>query len=226
MYTPQYFSEPSQLTEGVHPAFLMAITDEVTPPNWESAKKNPRIYRWHFAVLHNVETMGQYHPELQTAVSSQIFSGGKQPSKNYTWHCTLIGHEIQPEEEVDLDPMMPVPCQLFIGRHDKTGKAIEYANIDKLYAWPDGYKVLTDATRQMLATWWRMKQAETPEPPAPAAQPPVPPVQAPPTPPAPPAYQPPVQQPLAAAPAPAPVPVSNGNGTPATPPPAAEKKGW
>ena len=220
-YTPSYFSEPSQLIEGVHPAFLVAITDDLTPPTWPMAQKSPRMYRWHFAVLHSLETFEQYQPERQTGITSQIFSGGKQPSKSYTWSCAILGRDIPADESVDLDPMMPLPCQLFIGRHDKAGKSIEWANVDKVYNWADGHRLLTEPVRQRLADWWAKKQAEmaTAEGPSQPAPQPAPR-------PSPPMYQPPVQQPLAAAPAPAPAPASNG--TPATPAPAPapEKKGW
>ena len=105
-----------------------------------------------------------------TAITSKIFSGGKQPSKNYTWHCTLVGHEIQLDEEVDLDPAMPVPCQLIISR-TKGGKPIEWANVDGLYAWPEGAALLTPELTAKLGLWWKMKQAGEPAPdqaPAPA----------------------------------------------------------
>jgi hypothetical protein len=168
-YTAQFYSEPSILPPGLHPGFLMAITEEATPPEWDMFKSSPRMYRWHFAVGHTAETISTHVPELVTAISSKIFSGGKQPSKNYTWHCTLIGHEIQIDEEVDLDPMMPVPCQLAISR-SKAGKDVEWAIVDKLYPWLEGAALLTPTFRQKLALWWSMKQAggETNETPAPA----------------------------------------------------------
>jgi hypothetical protein len=170
-YTPQFYSEPSVLTPGVHPAFLMAILDEVTPPTWEMAKKSPRMWRWHWAVAHTAQTFDAYVPELVTAVCSKIFSGGKQASKNYTWHCTLLGRVIAPDESVDLDPMMPLPCQLAISR-TKGGVSVEWAIVDNVYAWPDGAALLTEPFRQKLALWWSMKQAggeqPTEAPPAPA----------------------------------------------------------
>lgn len=172
-HTPQFFSEPSALIAGVHPAFLMAITEEATPPTWEMFKKSPRLYRWNFAVAHSVQTLDSFVPELVTAVCSKIFSGGKQPSKNYTWHCTLLGREISVNESVDLDPLMPLPCQLAISR-TKGGVPVEWAIVDTLYGWPEGQTLLTDAFKQKLALWWSMKQAggeqpaEAPTVPAPA----------------------------------------------------------
>jgi len=170
-YVKQFYSEPSVLTPGLHPGFLMAITEEATPPEWDMFKSSPRMLRWHFAVGHTAETITTHVPELVTAITSKIFSGGKQPSKNYTWHCTLIGHEIQIDEEVDLDPMMPLPCQLAISR-TKAGKDVEWAIVDKLYPWLEGAALLSPTFRQKLALWWQMKQAggeqPTEAPPAPA----------------------------------------------------------
>ena len=172
-YTAQFFSEPSALTPGLHPGFLVAITEEATPHTWDMYKSSPRMYRWHFAVGHSAETISTHVPELVTAITSKIFSGGKQPSKNYTWHCTLIGHEIQIDEEVDLDPSLPVPCQVAISR-SKAGKDVEWAIVDKLYPWLEGAALLSPTFRQKLALWWSMKQAggeqptEAPTVPAPA----------------------------------------------------------
>lgn len=179
-YTKQFFSEPSDLSPGVHPAFLMAIIEDATPPDWDMFKSSPRMYRWHFATAHSVDSVTTLVPELVTAITSKIFSGGKQPSKNYTWHCTLVGHEIQLDEEVDLDPVMPVPCQLAISR-TKQGKSVEWAIVDTLYPWPDGQALLTDALRKKLALWWKMKQAGEPEgdrAPAPTPAPTLPPAHA------------------------------------------------
>ena len=170
-YTKQFFSEPSELSPGVHPAFLVAITEEATPPDWDMFKSSPRMFRWHFATAHSVASVTTHVPELVSAITSKIFSGGKQPSKNYTWHCTLIGHEIQLDEEVDLDPMMPVPCQLAISRN-KNGKPVEWAIVDSLYPWPDGQALLTEEMKKKLALWWQMKQAPPAEAPSvPAAAP-------------------------------------------------------
>lgn len=160
-YTRQFFSEPSDLSPGLHPAFLVAITEEATPPTWDMFKSSPRMYRWHFAVAHNPSSIATHVPELVTAITSKIFSGGKQPSKNYTWHCTLVGHEIQIDESVDLDPAMPVPCQLIVSRM-KGGKPVEWAIVDGLYPWPEGQTLLTDELRKKLALWWQMKQQAEP----------------------------------------------------------------
>lgn len=174
-YTPQHVSDPSNLSEGMHPAFLVAITDEETPAAWEMAKKSPRMWRWHFAVWQSPAAITNEAPELQSTVSSQTFSpGGKyQPSKAFVWTCALLGRAVQPTESIDLDPMMPLPCQLYITRKDKMGVPIEFANVKDLVAWSEGGAVLTPDLRQKIQTWWQMKQAspQTIPTPAPTAPP-------------------------------------------------------
>lgn len=130
-------------------------------------------WRWSFAVGHTAETLTTVVPELVTAISSQIFSGGKNPSKSYQWHVALLGRDIPVGEEVDLDPLMPFPCQVGVLR-SKNGQAVEWAIVDALYAWEAGHALLTPELRAKLALWWKMKQAGEPaaDPaPAPVAAP-------------------------------------------------------
>lgn len=170
-YEPQTVSDPSTLTEGMHPAMLVAITDEETPPAWEMARKSPRMWRWHLAVWQHDQAITSQQPELQSAVSSQTFSpGGRyQPSKAFVWTCALLNRAILPTESVDLEPLLPLPCQLYITRKDKGGAPIEFANIKDLVAWAGGAAHLTPDLRQKLQTWWQMKSSDTAVPgPAPA----------------------------------------------------------
>jgi len=172
-HTQRFTSEPSTLSPGVHPGFLVAITEEATDPTWDMYKSSPHHWRWHFAVGHTAETLTTVVPELVTAISSQIFSGGKNPSKSYQWHVALLGREIPIGEEVDLDPLMPFPCQVGIAR-SKNGQSVEWAMVDALYAWEAGHALLTPELRAKLALWWTMKQAGEPSQdaaPAPVAAP-------------------------------------------------------
>lgn len=176
-YTPQHYSDPSNLVAGVHPAFCVAITEEPIPEGWEMGKTHKYMYRWHFAVLDSVATMPHTQPEYQTAVSSPIFSAaGKQVSKAYAWMSAMLGRAIALNESIDTDALLPLPCQLLIRRTDKTGQPSEYATIEsKLLGWPEGAALLTDDLKKKLALWWSMKQAgETPAPATPAAPAPVP----------------------------------------------------
>ena len=158
---PTHYSDPSQLTAGVHPAYLVAVTEESIPEGWEMAKAHKHMYRWHFAVLDSAATLGQVQPEYQTAVSSPIFSAsGKQVSKAYAWMSAMLGRAIALNESLDTDALLPLPCQLLISRTDKAGQPSEYATIDsKLLGWPEGYALLTDDLKKKLTLWWAMKTA-------------------------------------------------------------------
>lgn len=171
-YQPKTTNDKSQLTPGWHPAFLMAIADEETPPDWQMAKQSPRLWRWQFAVWESPASMRDA-PEMQSTPTSQKFSpGGKyQASKAYVFTRKLLNRQIEAGEHVSLDPLMPLPCQVLISRTDKNGAPIEYANITDLQAWPDGAAALTAEVRTNLASWLQAKQA-APTPPAPAPVPP------------------------------------------------------
>jgi len=169
-YTPQHYSDPSNLVAGVHPAFLVAVTEEPIPDGWEMAKAHKFMYRWHFAVLDSVATMHHIQPEYQTAVSSPIFSAaGKQVSKAYAWMSAMLGRAIALNESLDTDALLPLPCQVLISRSDKAGQPSDYATIDsKLLGWPEGAALLTDDLKKKLTLWWHMKHAGNDEPAAPA----------------------------------------------------------
>ena len=181
-YTPQTINDKSLLSSAWHPAFLVQIADEETPVGWQMAAQSPRLWRWKFAVWESAAHVQSTPPEAQSTVTSQKFSpGGKfQASKAFVFTRKLLGRDIQSGESIDLDPMMPLPCQVLISRTDKNGAPIEYANITDLQAWPAGHQVLTPEMRSQLATWLQMKQAGTPEPPPPATPPQAPPPSAPP----------------------------------------------
>ena len=135
-YTPKSTNDKSNLTDGWHPAYLLAITDEPTPPTWTMFPKSPRMYRWCFAIWERPEHLTALEePERQTAPSSQAFSpkrGQNAASKAYLWTKEFLGREIQPGEAVDLDPLLPLPCRVKVARNG------EYANIVDLERWPDG----------------------------------------------------------------------------------------
>jgi hypothetical protein len=165
-YETKSVNDKSTLSEGWHPAFLLAITDEETPAAWKMAEQSPRMWRWHFAVWETPQTM-QQTPERQSAPTSQKFSpGGKfQPSKAYVWTCELLGRQIQPGERVNLDPSLPLPCRVKVRRNN------EYANIIDLEKWPEGQAYLNEGMRASLKSL--MEDQAQPEPWAqpPASQP-------------------------------------------------------
>jgi hypothetical protein len=171
-------NDPSQLTDGWHPAFLIEIGTEDTPPDWERAKRSPKQYRWYFAVWETNADVTHRAPEAQSSTTSTLFSpGGKyQPSTNYVWHSELVGHRIAKGEHVNLDPLLPLPCRVKVLRTDKNGQPSEYATIKDLERWPEGQALLTADLKDKLATWQRMKTAGAPSPaPPPPAVPTTPP---------------------------------------------------
>lgn len=152
-YEPRTINDKSTLTPGMHPAFLLAIRDEEVPDGWQMKEKSPRMWRWVFAVWATPQDITNgVKPEKQSATSSQTFSpGGKyQPSKAYVWTCKLLGRKIAAGESVDLDPSLPLPCQVMVTRTKQDGTPIEYANLPSLEAWPDGLSYLTPEFRTAL----------------------------------------------------------------------------
>jgi hypothetical protein len=147
-YEPRSYNDKSVLSDGWHPAFLLAITDEPTPEGWKMFAQSPRLWRWHFAVWSTPDAIATQAPEHQSAPSSQKFTPqGRQPaSKAYEWTCYLLARQIAPGERVNLDPLLPLPCRVKVVRKD------EYANIKDLEAWPEGASYLTTALRASLAT--------------------------------------------------------------------------
>jgi hypothetical protein len=168
---PKVTNDKSALTDGWHPAFLLAIQEEDTPPTWKMYAKSPRMYRWRFAVWANPDRITLDAPERQSAPSSMAFSPrGKNPaSKAYQWTTELLGRQIMPGESVDLDPLLPLPCRVKIERNG------EYANIMLLEGWKEGAAYLTDALKHTLS---HLDTAE--ETPGPQATPPPPPAWSPP----------------------------------------------
>lgn len=181
-YEPKSFNDKSVLNPGMHPGFLLAIQDEAVPEGWMMAQKSARMWRWVFAVYQQVgDIQAGAKPERQSATSSQTFSpGGKyQPSKAYVWTCKLLGRKVNAGESIDLDPMLPLPCQVSISRTKSDGSPMEYANIKDIEQWPDGTQYLTPGLKGQLATLLENHDSESQAPvAAPAyaqpAQPPAP----------------------------------------------------
>lgn len=158
--TKASLSEPSNLTDGIHCAYLLAITDEATPENFINVEKNPRSYLWHFAVYQTPSSVGREVPEYITAWSTQICSyGGKRASKCYDWTTTLIGRGLELNESIDLDPMMPMPCQVATSKKDSQGNPKDFATITGLYVWAEGAAMLQNAAfTEGLSRFWEGKR--------------------------------------------------------------------
>ena len=129
-------SDPSTLTEGWHPAYVVGITTEAIPDGWEMKKKDTLMYRWRVAIWEATDDIGRLEPENQDLLSSRAFTpkGKFQASKAYLWTTALIGHEPRPGEAIDLDPMFPLPCVIQVERPPGT----EYARLKQIRAWPRG----------------------------------------------------------------------------------------
>lgn len=154
-YEPKYRNDKSALSEGWHPAYLLAITDEDKNPKWRNFETAPRIWRWHFAVWEVPTLIGRQDPEHQTAASEQVFSpggNGFSPSKAYAWTRELLGRDIHPMEDIDMDGLAranPIPCRI------KVVRSGEYVNVKDLEGATtsgfDGAHLLTPALRATLA---------------------------------------------------------------------------
>jgi len=166
VFTPKTVNDPSQLTHGRHPAFLLAIVEEAIPDGWEMGKKDTHMFRWHLAIWEHPDHVMQYAPEEQSAISSRAFSPKSkyQASKAYVWTCALLGREIPRGQGADLDPLLPLACWADIERTPGN----DYAKITALWGRPEGQAQIPPVVHQLKA------QYATGMPPAPAAAPPPP----------------------------------------------------
>jgi hypothetical protein len=197
---------PSALSEGWHPGFLLHISEEATPADWQMAKQSPTMYRWHFVLWEVPTLIDRQAPEHQSGLTSTKFSpkGKFQASKAYTWTKQMLARDIPPGQSINWDTLYPVPCRVKVER--TPGK--DFIKILDVEAWPEG-----GAFTVSMAEPLRLARAE-----AVAAPPPViPPLDTPaPTPQAPQAPPAGMQSWGTQHGAPAPAPQA----------PAAEKKGW
>lgn len=105
---------PSQLTQGWHPAYLIHIGEEATPEGWKMQEKSPTMWRWHFVVWESLAALqGGEVPEEQSGLSSAKFSPKSRyvASKAWTWATQILGRVLATGETVDWDPLYPVPCR-------------------------------------------------------------------------------------------------------------------
>lgn len=169
-YNPRTFSDPSNLTEGMHPAYLIEVVEEAVPQGWAMGEKDSLLWRWNFAVWQREQDIANQAPELQSMVSSRTFSsGGKyQASKAFTNMRSLMNREIGKGEAIDPNDHTPLPGLLYVSRRDKQGQAIDFANVKDLAPWPEGNNYLTAEVREKLRLWWEEKrgnlQSATPAP--------------------------------------------------------------
>jgi hypothetical protein len=165
---------PSNLSDGWHPAYLLHISEEATPGDWEMFKQSPTMYRWHFAAWETPTHLTQ-EPEVQSGLTSTKFTPKSryQASKAYTWACQLLGRTIASGESVDFDPLYPIPCRI------KTSKdpGKDFIKITDVESWPEGQQPLPAMKDALLSLRGTILQQPPPvippaTAPAPAATPP------------------------------------------------------
>ena len=127
---------PSSLSDGWHPGFLIHISEEPTPPDWQMYQQSQTMWRWHFVVWQEPAVVTTQPPEMQSGLTSAKFSpkGRYQASKAYTWTKQILGRDIPPGQSVDWDTLYPAPCRVKVER--QTGK--DFIKVLDVEAWPDG----------------------------------------------------------------------------------------
>lgn len=164
---------PSALSEGWHPGFLIHISEEPTPADWQMAKQSPTMWRWHFVLWEVPTLIDRQAPEHQSGLTSTKFSpkGKYQASKAYTWTVQLLRSQIAPGQSVNWDTLYPVPCRVKVER--TPGK--DFIKILDVEAWPEGQPFT-----QTMAEPLRLARAEAVAAPVPIIPPVTPPATAPP----------------------------------------------
>jgi hypothetical protein len=155
---------PSALTEGWHPGFLLHISEEATPADWQMAKQSPTMWRWHFLLWEIPTLIDRQAPEHQSGLTSTKFSpkGRYQASKAYTWARQMLAREIFPGQSVNWDTLYPVPCRVKVER--TPGK--DFIKVLDVEAWPDGQPFTVSMAEPL-----RLARAEAVAAPAPVIPP-------------------------------------------------------
>jgi hypothetical protein len=127
---------PSSLSQGWHPEFLVHISEEITPADWKMKEKSPTMWRWYVLVWESPVTLQQGQaPEQQSGLTSAKFSpkGRYVASKAWTWTSQILGRQLATGETVDWDPLYPVPVRIKVSRDP--GK--DYIKIEDVEAWDE-----------------------------------------------------------------------------------------
>jgi hypothetical protein len=162
---------PSHLTDGWHPAYLLHISEEATPGDWQMHAQSPTMWRWHCAVWEKPDTM-QQDPEVQSGLTSTKFSpkGRYQASKAYTWACALLGRTIAAGESIAYDPLYPLPCRIKTVK--EPGK--DFVKVTDVESWSEGGQALASIKEALLRLRATIMQQPPPVIPPVAPQPPAP----------------------------------------------------
>ena len=148
MMTNRPSAPPSNLSDGWHPAYLLHISEEATPGDWQMHAQSPMMWRWHFSVWETPNAMHR-EPEVQSGLTSAKFSpkGRYQASKAYLWACALLGRQIQAGESIDYDPLFPLPCRIKTTK--EPGK--DFVKVTDVESWPEGQPALAPIKDALLS---------------------------------------------------------------------------
>lgn len=138
---------PSALSEGWHPGFLIHISEEPTPPDWQMYQQSQTMWRWHFVLWQEPAAVMTQAPETQSGLTSAKFSpkGRYQASKAYTWAKQILGRDIPPGQSVTWDTLYPVPCRVKVER--QAGK--DFIKVLDVEGWSDGAVVAQTLTEPL-----------------------------------------------------------------------------
>jgi hypothetical protein len=158
---------PSDLSDGWHPAYLLHISEEPTPPDWAMFEQSPSLWRWHFAAWESPVLL-ELEPEIQSGITSTKFSpkGRYQASKAYTWGTQMLGRAIPVGEGIDWDALYPVPCRIKVLK--EPGK--DFVKVLDVEAWPEGPEHLPSLLDRLLSLRAAVMQQPAPIIPPLAAQ--------------------------------------------------------
>jgi hypothetical protein len=128
---------PTKLSQGWKPAFLLHIGEEATPTEWQMYANSPKMWRWYFCLWENEQAVLTEAPEQHSGITSAKFSGKKSrvpASKAHTWATQMLGRQLAVGEGVNWDELYPVPCRVKIEREpDK-----DFIKIGNVEAWLEG----------------------------------------------------------------------------------------
>ena len=159
---------PSALTDGWHPGFLIHISEEPTPPDWQMFKQSPTMWRWHFLVWEIPTLIDRQAPEQQSGLTSTKFApkGKFQASKSYVWTKQLLGRDIP--RASPSSGTRSTPSRAASKSSARPGK--DFIKILDVEAWPEGQPFTVSMAEPLRLA--RAEAMATPPPVIPPVTPP------------------------------------------------------
>jgi len=121
--------QPSTLSAGWHPAYLISIKEEQKPESF-TLMKEETLLRWYVRVWAQPRDVASGEPEYHTAFSSLAFS---ENSKAFKWVSSLTESYPDVGEEIELG--LPLACRVKIERRPGTER--EFVRIVDFEPWPE-----------------------------------------------------------------------------------------